>query len=271
MPGKFRGLLLASALAFGLFSFTVAIKQPHHTRKWQTHLSRLPIVQLDEGVFSITQYRDWTYASDAPKEQRWRESASFELANVRQAWFVVEPHPGLPVMAHTLVLFEFRDGDMIGLTVEARKERHESYSAVRGVLNAFELIYQWATPKDLLTRRAVMMEKELYLYRLDLTQAETEAYLRAVLEKTQAIEAKPRFYNTAVSNCTNELAKSAGLDWHPAFVLTGTADEALFDMGRIKGDGDFAAVRTAARIDPLVREKAHLPRMAFHRELVSGR
>ena len=190
---------------------------------------------------------------------------------MRRVWFVVEPHPGLPVMAHTLVLFEFEQGELIGLTVEARKQASEKYSALRGTLNAFELIYQWATPRDLLTRRAVYMDKALYLYPLVLSQAETEAYLRVLLEQTQRIEHHPRFYNTLTSNCTNELAKSAGLGWHPAFVLTGGADKALFDMGRIEGEGDFESIRAKARIDPRVIALAAHDESDFNAGLVSGR
>ena len=44
---------------------------------------------------------------------------------------------------------------------------------------------------------------------LALSQAEAEAYLTALLEKTVSIEQRPRFYNTLTSNCTNELAKAA--------------------------------------------------------------
>ena len=268
---KVRAVFLAGLAGLLVFGLAVWTKVPRHDRTWKAHLSRLPEVALDDETFSIATYRNWTYPRGEAPEPAWQDLAQHSIGDVRTVWFLVEPHPGLPVMAHTLVLFEFDTGDMIGLTVEARKEAGESYSALRGGLNAFELIYQWATPRDLLTRRAVFMEKELYRYRLELSQGEAEAYLRAVLEKTQAIEREPRFYNTLTSNCTNELAKAAGLPWHPAFVLTGGSAEALYEMGRISGPEDFGEVREAARIDDRVREIADLDEGSFNAALVSGR
>lgn len=263
--------LLACLAALAVFGVAVTTKPARHDRVWRTHLSRLPIVSLTEKSFSIETYRDWTYADDAPVRQAWRGLPAHDLADVRRVWLIVEPHPGLDVMAHTLVVFEFETGEPVGLTVEARKQAGEPYSVVRGALNAFELIYQWASPKDLLTRRAVMMDKELYLYPLKLSQAEAEAYLRALLEETVRIEARPRFYNTLTSNCTNELAKTAGLPWRPAFVLTGRSAEALYAMDRIDTALPFEALQTRARIDLLVREIADLEAPEFFATLTRER
>ncbi|WP_081811492.1 DUF4105 domain-containing protein [Hyphomonas beringensis] len=268
---KTMAVLLALACAGLVFAIAVVAKQPRHDRNWQPHLSRLPRIVLAEGVFQIDPYRDWSYPAGGEPVQAWGELPPHRIEDVRNAWFVVEPHPGQPLMAHTLVLFEFADGDLIGLTVEARKQAGETYSIVRGALNGFELIYQWATPRDLLARRAVYLNKELYLYPLVLSQEEVEAYLSALLQRSQGIEAHPRFYNTLTSNCTNELAKTAGLDWNPAFILTGGAAAALYRMGRIKGQGSFEDVRQSARIDPEVRALADLADAEFNARLLSDR
>ncbi|KCZ53137.1 lipoprotein N-acyltransferase Lnb domain-containing protein [Hyphomonas pacifica] len=264
-------VLLALGCAALLFVVAVVAKQPRHDRDWQPHLSRLPHVEMGEGIFQVSPYRDWSYPVGSGPVQIWKRLPSHRIEDVRRAWFVVEPHPGQPLMAHTLVLFEFADGDLIGLTVEARKEAGEKYSVVRGALNGFELIYQWATPRDLLARRAVYLNKELYLYPLVLSQEEVEAYLTALLQRTESIETHARFYNTLTSNCTNELAKTAGLDWDFAFILTGRADAALYRMGRIEGRGPFESVRQSARIDPAVRTLADLPDAAFNARLLSDR
>ena len=268
---KTMAVLLALACAGLVFAIAVVAKQPRHDRDWQPHLSRLPRIVLAEGVFQIDPYRDWSYPAGGEPVQAWGELPPHRIEDVRNAWFVVEPHPGQPLMAHTLVLFEFADGDLIGLTVEARKQAGEKYSVVRGALNGFELIYQWATPRDLLARRAVYLDKELYLYPLVLSQEEVEAYLSALLQRSQGIEAHPRFYNTLTSNCTNELAKTAGLDWDPAFILTGGAAAALYRMGRIKGQGSFEDVRQSARIDPEVRALADLADAEFNARLLGDR
>ena len=262
-------ILYAAAAAFGVFLLAVVTKQPRHDRIWYPHLSRLPHVDLGEGRFSIAPYGDWTYTDDEPEDMVWTRVPPHRISDVRRVWFVMEPHPGLPVMAHTFVMFEFGDGDLVGLTIEARKETRETYSALAGAFNKFELLYYWASPRDLMTRRAVMMDRELYMYPLALSQGEAEAYLTALLEKTVSIEHRPRFYNTLTSNCTNELAKAADLPWHPAFILTGGADKALYAQGRITGEGGFGAVHESARVDACVRENARLPEADFNTALVA--
>ena len=265
-----RPVLYGVAAAFGVFLLAVMTKQPRHDRIWYPHLSRLPHVDLQDGAFSIAPYGDWTYTEDDPETQAWTEVPPHRISDVHRVWFVVEPHPGLPVMAHTFVLFEFGEGDLVGLTIEARKERGETYSAIAGAFNKFELMYYWASPRDLMTRRAVMMDRELYMYELQLSQGEAEAYLTALLEKTIAIESRPRFYNTLTSNCTNELAKAAKLPWDPAFILTGGADRALYRMSRIAGEGGFEAVHERARVDDTVRQIAALPEAQFNAALVAA-
>ena len=265
-----RPVLLGTVAAFGIFLLAVATRQPRHDRDWYPHLSRLPHVTLEDGVFSIAPYSNWTYAEDAPQAQVWTAVPPHRVSDVRRVWFVKEPHPGLPVMAHTFVLFEFGEGDLIGLTIEARKETDETYSALAGAFNKFELLYDWASPRDLMTRRAVMMDRELYMYPLQLSQGEAEAYLTALLEKTMSIERRPRFYNTLTSNCTNELAKAADMPWDPAFIFTGWSDAALYRLKRIAGEGGFADVQDRARIDDRVREIADLPEAAFNAALTAG-
>ena len=49
------------------------------------------------------------------------------------------------------------------------------------------------------------------------------------------METRPRYYNTIISNCTNELAKAAGFHWAPAYIFTGRSDEYLFRRGIIPG------------------------------------
>lgn len=265
-----RPVFLGVVAAFGVFLLAVITKEPRHDRDWYPHLSRLPHVNLHDGVFSIAPYGDWTYTEDAPKNMVWTSVPPHRIEDVRRVWFVMEPHPGLPIMAHTFVLFEFGEGDLIGLTIEARKETREEYSALAGAFNKFELMYYWASPRDLMTRRAVMMDRELYMYPLQLSQGEAEAYLTSLLEKTISIERRPRFYNTLTSNCTNELAKAAGLPWHPAFIFTGGADEALYRQRRIPDGDGFDAVRARARIDAKVRAIADLPEADFNAALVAG-
>ncbi len=265
-----KPILLGALAAFALMIVTVSTKQARNDRVWAADVARIANVKRTGDSFAIGDYRSWAFDKNGPVAMDYRLADQLRISDVRNVWFVLEPHPGVPGMAHTMIVFEFADAQLIGLSVEARKEDGEPYGLLRGTFNGFELIYVWASPKDMFSRRVLVQDHEIYMYRLALSQGEAEAYLGALLDKTIAVEKRPRFYNTFASNCTNELAKTAGLTWHPAFIFTGTSDKALYGQGRIKGQGSFEEIRAHARIDDLVRESAALDEAAFNAALLEA-
>lgn len=236
-------------------------------RVWYPYLSRTADVSIGEADFTVAPVSDWSYAGAAPAAESY-VSASFAYADLRQVWFMLEPQPGSQLAAHTLLLFEFEGDRLLGLTIEARREHDEDYSALRGVLNTYELAYVWASARDLLTRRAVMLEHEVFVYPVAITDVQEQALLRRLLRRTEALETRPRYYNTIFSNCTNELAKAAGFDWAPAFVLTGRSDEYLFRRGIIPGES-FAQAHARSDVTAFVRALNEGPAEAFDAALLA--
>lgn len=262
-----RSILAGLVAALALFALAVALKTPRHDRDWVDHLAATPGVawSADGGSVTIGPVRDWQYLAIEDGMailEVYRPEARYRLEALEAVYFIEEPHPGLKLMAHTFVVFDFGEDGMAGLTIEARKTEDETYSPLRGALNSYELLYVWAEPRDLLTRRAVLLDRELHAYRLELSPAQRVAYFRSLVARTAAIAERPRFYNTLRSNCTNELAKAAGLDWDPAFILTGGAAEALFERGLIAGE-DFAAVKARAEIADAIRARPSWTPEAF--------
>jgi hypothetical protein len=253
------GVLAVAALA-------VLLRQPRLDRDWVEHLAVLPAVETGRGGFTVAPATDWSYDASGPTR---KETVSFTArwGDLRNVWFVLEPQPGGAYAAHTLVLFEFAGDRLIGLTVEARREAGEEYDPALGLLNKYELAYVWSTAKELLNRRAVYLAKDVYVYPLQLSAEQEQDFLRAVLQETRELSAAPRFYNTLTSNCTNELAKTAGLDWHYSWVLTGYSPERLFTLGLIPGR-DLAAVRRRAHMSAALRSWNGLTSREFDRVLL---
>lgn len=263
-PARAAAYVVVAVLAiFLLLAFTAT---PRLDRDWVDNLERMPDIELEAGGFSMTHVRDWAYDATSDVARREAEFVA-EFGELQNVWFMIEPHPGLEMMAHTLVLFEFADDRLLGLTIEARKEEDETYSAFWGTFNAFELAYIWATPKDLLTRRAVYLDHDVLVYPLALTDEQELAFLSRLLQKTQAISTKARWYNTLFSNCTNELAKTADLDWHHAFIMTGYSAERLFELGMIPGE-DFDVVKAQALMTDEIKAWNGLSPHAFNRALL---
>ncbi len=94
---------------------------------------------------------DRTHVAGGPAGRRYRDEA-VGPDDILGAWLALEPLPGSRLAAHTLLLFELEGDRLIGLSIEARREAHESCSAWRGLWDAHELSSLWATAGDLLTR-----------------------------------------------------------------------------------------------------------------------
>jgi hypothetical protein len=227
----------------------------------------MPKVELSRGSFSLDHVTDWSYSDTAPKTKGARSFAN-TFDELRNVWFVVEPQPGQPYAAHTLILFEFGGDRIVGLTVEARLEEGETYDAVQGALNKFELSYVWSTARDLLTRRVTMLHKQIYVYPLQLDETQKRTFLRALIEQTVDVSTHPRFYNTITSNCTNELAKVAGLGWHYSWVLTGYSPQRLYDLKLIPG-ATFEAAQARALLTTPVASWNAMETPEFDRALLT--
>jgi hypothetical protein len=259
--------LAIALLALLLFALFVMTRTPLLNRDWKDHLAVMPAIEMSATDFTLGPATDWTYAPEGPTEKG-TVSFSANYADLKNVWFMVEPQPGGGYAAHTLVLFEFAGDRIIGLTVEARQEKNESYDAFLGLFNKFELAYIWSTSKELLTRRAVFLKKDIYVYPLHLNEKQKGDFLKALLLATKSIETRPRFYNTFTSNCTNELGKVARIPWHYSFILTGYSPQYLQRLKYIPGD-DFEATKAKAKLDPEIRVWNSLPSPEFDKVLLA--
>lgn len=258
-----------------LFLTLYGVSRPaKHDRDFVEHLSRLPHIEMEEGGFSVAPIRNWSYLPEGPLDRQWRElPTGYNYEDLKGMWFLVEPHPGMKAMAHTLVLFEFSDDRLLGLTIEARRETHEKYSAWQGNWGKFELLYVWANARDLVQRRTIHLGKNVEIYPIDLETDDVQSFLQTMLKETQRIEEKPRHYNTLFSNCTNELGKNANIGWHYSFITTGYASKHLHSIGLIENQDAFPVMKQKADMTEfLIRlENASpaLPSEAFDRALLA--
>lgn len=264
-PWRSAGLAVMALLA--MFLTPVLLAEPRLERKWVDNLAHMPDVQLSPGSFGLDHVADWSYTAEGPAT---RDVIAFAntFDSLRNVWFVVEPQPGGEYAAHTLILFEFGGDRIVGLTVEARLEQGETYDPVAGILNRFELSYIWATARELLTRRVTFLDKDVYVYPLQLEESQKRNFLRLLLEGTRDVATQPRFYNTITSNCTNELAKVAGLGWHYSWVLTGYSPQRLYDLKLIPGE-TFEAAKQAALLKEEIASWNDLPSRDFDKALLA--
>ena len=264
-PWRTAGVAVAALLA--VLVTPVLLAEPRLDRKWVDNLVHMPNVQLSTGAFALDHVADWSYTSAGP--DKWDVTTfANTFDNLRDVWFVVEPQPGGEYAAHTLILFEFGGDRIVGLTVEARLEQGETYDAVAGAFNRYELSYIWATARELLSRRVTFLDKDVYVYPLQLDENQKRNFLRLLLEGTRDVATQARFYNTITSNCTNELAKVAGLGWHYSWVLTGYSPQRLYELNLIPGE-TFESTKQSALLKAEIASWNDLTSREFDQALLA--
>ncbi len=255
---------LCVLLLISLFILYVyVIKKPSNTRNWESGLAIIPRIEIDGTSITIQNMRDFRYSEQGLLKEQY-SNQNVDLNKLRKAWFVVEPFDGLPVkfggIAHTYFVFDFEDQKPVVVSVEARREKDESFDLFAGMTNSFELMYVWGTEDDLTVRRVLVEDNNLYMYPLLIPEESAQQLFLELAMTTQTLAEQPRFYNSFTSNCTNELAKHANkvkpgtIPMNLVWFLPGFADDQLYKLKLIPHDAPFDEIERNYFISDLVRE-----------------
>lgn len=264
-----QNFAILMAILLGLiFAAVVLSKTPRETRDWKDQFARTAAFEdIAPGQYQLGNLRNYAFDADGGAAPGW-SAASLDANDLVEMWFFIEPFPENPLFAHSFLsfVFEMENGERetVSVSIEARMEKTERYSALAGMLRNYELAYVWSTERDILTRIAVSLDHTLYAYKLNLDRDQMGRLLDYFARRTNELKERPRFYNTLHSNCTNELAKAVNeafpkaLPWHRSWVFTGRSADWLYRLGFIEGANarSFGALTAASDIRELVHTHA---------------
>jgi hypothetical protein len=158
-----------------------------------------------------------------------------------------------PAIAHTLVSFGFADGTHVVFSAEIRKQQGQAFSALGGFFRAFVLVLIAADERDILRLRTDLRRERVSLYRLTAPQEMMQRMFLNYVTLGNELAARPRFYNTATTNCTTviwqmarEVDPGLPLDWR--VVLSGHIAGYLQRIGLLPADVPLAAIEAAGRV-----------------------
>ena len=252
-------VLLTVAAAVGVMR-----REPSNVRDWAPEQARLATARFDGDRVTVSNVRSAVYRSATDFDVHW-ETRAYDLADVDSAWFIVVPFADWRGPAHTFVSFGFADGRYLAVSPEVRKQRGEAYSAVRGMLRAYELMVVVGDERDLIGLRALHRRDDVFLYRMRATPAQARALLESLLRRANALAASPAFYNTLRANCTTtiideiEALAPGTVPWSWRLGLPGYSDDLAFDLGLIDTDLPRERYRAAHRINDLAAAAAASP------------
>lgn len=269
--------ILAAGPCFAAFALVLAWWvgiPPSNLRAWQGDVAQTAKAEVSGNRATIHNYRNFDYRTETDYTAHW-ETKIVDVSQIRGVDLFVD-YWGSPWIAHAIVSFPLGGDDHVAVSVEARKETGEAYSAVRGFFRQYELIYVIGDERDLVRVRTNYRKGEdVYLYH---TRATPERARKLFLEYLRAInllQKRPQWYNALTSNCTTNIAdrmEAAGgavPQWNWRMLLDGHGDELMYERGDLAGDLPFAELKARALINPAAR--AADSEAGFSRRIREGR
>ena len=222
----------------------------------------VPRAQLLTASVTIQNVRNFKYRSESDYDQRW-ETRTYDLDRIRGVDLFLS-FWGPTQIAHTIASWEFDDGQHLAISIETRKEKGESYSALRGFFRQYELYYVVADERDLVGLRTNYRGEQVYLYRIRIPASQARALLVDYLDEVNRLAEHPRWYNALTQNCTTTIrghAQNVGaggrLDWR--LLANGHLDQLLYERGQIDTDLPFADLRARSNITERARTAGDSP------------
>lgn len=238
---------------------------PSNQRPWQTDVSRLPYAEFHDHLVTIHDIRNFSYRSETDYTPAWY-TKTFDLDRLDSVDIFAVYWMG-PAIAHMIVSFGFGGQDYVAVSIEARKERGEGYSAIRGFFRQYELIYVVADERDVIRLRTDFRKdppEDVHLLPIKASREVFRNFFVEYFKTINALRDEPRFYNTLTTNCTNLIWMHARSNpQHVPFswkvLLSGYAPEYLYSQDRIATTLPFDIMMQRSRINEIAQAAGDAP------------
>jgi len=252
---RIRPLWKARLVFLGAFSLVVAwflLIPPSNDRDWQPDVAVLPSADIHGGQVTIHNIRNCEYRTQDDYTVR-RYDKTFDLAKLHSVDFFVV-YWGSPMIAHTMMSFGFEGGDQACFSIETRKEKGESYSAIKGFFRQFELTYVVGDERDLVRLRTNYRGEQVYLYRLNTPPAVARLVFLDYLREVNRLKERPQWYNALTANCTTLIRghtkpylQNQRFDWR--ILVNGRVDQMAYDRKSLDQSLPFEQLKARSLIN----------------------
>ena len=198
-------IVLVALMAFGIWVYK-KMTNPSLVRDWSPDQSIMPSIHfLNEDTVRINNIRNIHYRTTRDYDLDYYDK-TVNLNEVDSAWLVISPFGSFGV-AHTFVSFGFKDGTYLAVSIEVRRKKGKSFSAVKGFFRQFEMMYVIADEADVIKVRTNTIKATVRLFPIQTEKSRIRAVFVDMLKRADDLGKKPEFYNTIWNNCTTNIIK----------------------------------------------------------------
>jgi Domain of unknown function (DUF4105) len=247
---RWRVIVLYGVCFAAIFGWWETL-QPSNDRIWADDVARTAGGTVEGDRLVIRNVRDFLWRTDMDFDARW-ETRGYNLNDLMGVDLIMSYWTG-ETIAHAIVSFGFADGQHLAFSIEIRKEKGESYSALAGFFRAYELAIIAADERDVLGVRTNVRGEDVRIYRLRLKPGQTRALLLEYVDQLNSLANTPRFYNSLTTNCTTQIVRMArtvgsAVPFDYRVLLAGYFPDYVYDRGAMDTRLSFALVRERSHI-----------------------
>ena len=215
--------------------------EPKQDREWMAEVDQRVSYERDAtnpDLITLTNIRNFDWQTEEDAIEHW-DTRTIDLSKLSGVDVTNSYWMG-PLIAHTLVSFRFEDDRPLAFSFEIRKEDGESFSALAGFFRRYELSLIAAEERDIIYTRSNARGEQVYLFPIsNLQQHEVRSLFESYLTAADDLNAKPAWYNTLISNCTNiifymaRIVSGDRLPWDYRIWVSGWLPNYLYDVGML--------------------------------------
>jgi Domain of unknown function (DUF4105) len=241
---------LAGFLALLVWWSTV---EPRNDRNWQRDVAMLPSAEINGDLIKLRNVRNFAYRSETDYTPRWYDK-TVDLRKLESLDLIAVYWMG-DAIAHTILSFNF-GGDYVAMSIEIRKEKGESFSALAGFFRRYELMYIVGDERDIIGLRSNYRKptEDVYIYRVKAKREKIRNLFLQYVAKINQLEQRPEFYNSATTNCTTNIVthieavqRNVPLSWKMLF--SGYFPELVYERGGLDQSLPFEKLRQRSLIN----------------------
>ena len=231
--------------------------RPSNERFWVNDNARMATAEFNGEKVTIRNVRDFEWRSTKDFDERWID-VTMSLDKMAKIWFVLEYfEPSKKQMAHTIMVFEDDDGQRIACSIEVRREQGERYHPIKGLFRQYELIYVWATERDVIGVRTRCRKKSVtHLFEaVVLGPGNERRMLESYLRRSNKLSIEPEWYNTITNTCTTNIVAHVNevypgrVPWGVSILLPGLSPRLLSRNNLVKMTGTLEETLRDSVID----------------------
>ncbi len=240
------------------------LRNPSNNRDWAEDQSILPVVNIAGDIVEIKNIRYFKYKTETEYEKNYYNK-SFDLNKIQSVDFILEPFSDWEGAAHTFLSFGFQGDEYVAVSIEIRKEKDESFSAWKGLLNEYEIMYVIADERDVVKLRSNFRKDDVYIYPIKTDKKKIQELFLDMMQSAHKLETEPEFYNTATNTCTTGILRHVNkispkrIPFDLRVLVPGYSDKLGYELGLFDTELSFEDAREKFHINKRAEKFAEDP------------